>query len=149
VIRRLGRFSRLLPADRARLVKAAFLIGAIKLGLWVLPFHVLRRLMAKLTYSVNDSHEVDQAAVARAVWAVLTAGRHMPWAITCLTRATAAQVLLGRLGEPTHLRLGVAKDEQGQLRAHAWLESGDEIIIGDEGDLSDFTKLPPLEMRLG
>ena len=105
--------------------------------------------MAKLTYTFSDSHEADQAAVTRVVWAVMAAGRPMPWAVTCLTRAMAAQVLLGRLGEPTNLCLGVAKDEQGQLRAHAWLESGDEIIIGDEGDLSAFAKLPPLEMRSG
>lgn len=146
MIGRLGRFFRLGAADRARLAKAALVISAIRLALRLLPFRVVRRLLVRSTITANDLAKPDRAAVAQIAWAVAAAGRHMPWAATCLTRAMAAQMLLGRIGEPTHLHLGVAKDEQGRLKAHAWLESDGTIVIGDDGDISSFARMPPLEI---
>ena len=53
----------------------------------------------------------------------------------------AGQVLLGRQGEPSELRLGVAKDDWGALQAHAWLESNGAVVVGGELDLGEFTPL--------
>ena len=53
--------------------------------------------------------------------------------------------LLGRLGYSTSLRIGVARNEKGKFQAHAWIEDGGEILIGELNDLDRFTVLPPLE----
>ena len=53
----------------------------------------------------------------------------------------AGQVLLGRQGEPSVVRLGVAKDDRGLLQAHAWLESNGVVVIGGEVELGQFTPL--------
>jgi hypothetical protein len=42
----------------------------------------------------------------------------------------AMQVLLGRLGQRSELRLGVARKLGGQLEAHAWVETQGRIVIG-------------------
>ena len=51
---------------------------------------------------------------------------------TCLTRALACRLMLARRGEPSVVRLGVAKDGDA-FAAHAWLESGAEILTGADG----------------
>src|SRR5437867_11533874 len=45
----LRKFLRLSANDRRLLVSAALLLGAIRLGLWLLPFQTLRQLLAKMT----------------------------------------------------------------------------------------------------
>jgi hypothetical protein len=57
----------------------------------------------------------------------------------------AAQVLLSRQGRPAHLQIGVAKSQEGQLEAHAWVESQGWIVIGKLNDISRFTPFPPLD----
>ena len=134
--------------DQLRLVRAAFLILFIRLGLQLMPFRTLRRLLSKMGRVRQDALPPDEVSIRQVVWAVSAAGRRMPWASTCLTRALAAQVMLGRLGEPTALSIGVAKDEQDKFKAHAWLESRGEVVIGGEESLTEFTKLPDLERKI-
>jgi hypothetical protein len=53
--------------------------------------------------------------------------------------------LLVQHGEPAVLRIGVIKNEAGNLKAHAWVESRGRIMIGDSRDLFRYTPLPPVQ----
>ena len=55
-------------------------------------------------------------------------------------QALAAQVLLARQGYPACLCIGVARDENARLRAHAWVASQSSMVIGG-GDVSSYTLL--------
>jgi hypothetical protein len=143
-MQRMAKFLRLPSTHRHLLVKSVCLLGAIKLGLWLLPFRTLRRFLARMTQVAPALHEADQASIKRVVWAVAVASRYLP-EVTCLAQALAGQVLLARRGHLVRLRLGVAKGEAGQLQAHAWVESQGQILIGSIEDLGRFTPLPPLE----
>jgi hypothetical protein len=83
----------------------------------------------------------DSAVVARVVGAVQTAGRWVPEA-TCLAQALAAQTLLARHGCPSHLHIGVGRDEQGKFVAHAWLEWQAIVIIGGSEVNSRYAVMP-------
>jgi hypothetical protein len=72
---------------------------------------------------------VGNGAVDRIAWAVATVARYVPGA-SCLTQAFATQIILARAGEISDLRIGVTRNGAGQVRAHAWLESHDRIVIG-------------------
>jgi len=63
---------------------------------------------------------VDDAALAEWVDRVL---RRLPppWRHTCLKRALVLHYLIQRAGRDSELRIGVRRDELGQLAAHAWL----------------------------
>ena len=124
--------------DRHLLVSAVFLLGAIRLGLWLLPFQTLNRLLQKITQLKTEVQEVNSATVDRVAWAVMVASRYIPGAL-CLAQALAAQVLLGWRGYQTDLRIGVAR-KKGQLRAHAWVQSRGKIVIGGLGNL--YTPVP-------
>ena len=144
-MKRLRKFLYLTASDRQLLVSAGLLLGTIRLGLWLLPFQTWRRLLVRMTQTAEELPQTNQLCVDKVVWAVEVASRYMPGRVKCLARALATQVLLGRCGHLAQLRIGVAKSEQGQLEAHAWVESQGRIVIGGLKDLARYTPLPPLE----
>jgi hypothetical protein len=142
-MKRLRKFLYLAPRDRRLLVSTTILLGAIRLGLRLLPFRTMRRMVIQLAQTPTGLHPTKQYSVDRLAWAVTVASRYVPKA-TCLAQALAAQVLLGRYGYLSQLRLGVARDEEGRLEAHAWLESHGRIVVGG-GELSRYTLLSGME----
>lgn len=140
-MKRLHKLISLTSSDRQLLGKTALLLGIIRLGLWLLPFQTLRRLVVKMTQTTSVQKQ-DQVCVNKVVWAVRIVSRYMPGKIKCLARALTTQVLLGRHGYQSQIRIGVAKNQQGQLEAHAWVESQGRIIIGGLKDLGRYTPLP-------
>lgn len=140
-MRPLRRFAALPGSDRARFLRTLPLVWAIRLGLWVLSFGRLRKIVAGL--AGRPSHRSPSPGEEdRICWAVDSASRFSP-SSTCLTRALSAKLLLSRAGHPAALRIGVAKGQGEQLRAHAWVEVGGRVVIGDHR-LSEFTPLPSL-----
>jgi hypothetical protein len=117
-------FAALSPQDRRLLLRALFLVAAVRTGLFALPFRTVQRLTARAGRRAAPIH-----TVGRCVWAVRTASRFVPCA-SCLTQALAAQVLLARSEHDSRVEIGVTKDEQGRFCAHAWVVCGQEIVIG-------------------
>jgi len=145
-MKRLGKVLRLSSAEQRLLIKAALLLGIIRLGLGVLPFKTLRRLLAKLTATPHMGwRKIDRSSAERVTWAVEVAARHLPWVGSCLTQALVAQVLLARRGHSALLRIGVVRGEEGKLEAHAWLESRGKVVIGGSQLLERYTPLVALE----
>ncbi|HEX4601145.1 MAG TPA: lasso peptide biosynthesis B2 protein [Gemmatimonadales bacterium] len=101
------------------------LIGAVRVGLALLPFHRLRHLLAWLASGAAR----HPAPARRIAWAVAAAGRHLPGA-TCLIQALSAQTLLARHGHAARLRIGVAR-ANGGIAAHAWLERDGQPLFGE------------------
>ena len=130
-------------AEKRLLVEAIFTVGAIRVGLWLLPFRTLRRLLKSINRKNLEMQGEDLAQIEKAVWAVGAVSRYVPMA-TCLTQALAAQILLSRRGCPVRLHIGVAKSQKGRLEAHAWVESQGQVIIGGSKDLPLYTVLPSL-----
>ena len=142
----LGKFRRLSSSERRLMFGAALLLGAIRLGLWLLPFLTLRRQLAKIT-PINRRLQGEQVSVSKVVWAVEVLSRYIP-GVKCLARALATQVLLRCYGHGADLRIGVARSEKGQLQAHAWVESQGRIVSGKLKDMRRYTPLPPLEGKI-
>jgi Transglutaminase-like superfamily len=140
-MKRLVKFLQLGWSDRLLLITTAFLLGAIRLALWLLPFQTVRRLLARITQSATELQEADQDYINKAVWAVVIASQYIP-GVKCLAQALATQVLLRWRGYPTQLCIGIARGQEGQLSAHAWLESQRQIVIGGSGSMSHYTLLP-------
>jgi methyl coenzyme M reductase subunit C-like uncharacterized protein (methanogenesis marker protein 7) len=147
-MKRLHKFLSLTPSDRYLLSEALLLLGAIRLGLWLLPFHTLRRLLAKVSQPKAKLREATQAFVDKVVWAVAVASHYVPGA-RCLAQALATQVLLERRSYPTQLHIGVARGKGGQMSAHAWVESQGQIVIGGSGNMALYIPVPLHEVESG
>ena len=134
-----------LPAfERRLLLRAAFLVSGIRLGLSAFSFRTVSRIVAQRSARNSKAHTFDDNLVKRITWSVGIAARYVP-AATCLTQALSAMSLLSEFGQPAFLRIGVAKSSEGKLEAHAWVESGGEIVIGNLSDLSRYRVLSPID----
>ena len=109
-------------------------LGAAWIALRLLPF---KRLSAGWGAPGTESAATDPHADRRFVdgisWAVRAAGRRTPWRSTCLVQALAARWMLRRRRIPSTIYFGLAKDEAGELEAHAWLRSGATVLTGGRG----------------
>jgi hypothetical protein len=145
-VKRLHKYLCLPAAHRRLLVASALWLWGIRIGLWLLPFQTLRRLLAATTHRTATALQPDPPTIDRVAWAVEVASRYVPMA-TCLTKALAMQVLLGQLGCPSSLRLGVARSAEGQFTAHAWVECDGRVVMGGWKEVSRYIPLPPLTGR--
>jgi hypothetical protein len=91
------------------------------------------------------SHSSPEKATTEKIgWAISVAKRFVPKG-DCLPQALAAESLLMKNGYPAELRIGVVKTDRGGLEAHAWVESGGRLVVGDlTQGLSTYAPLPPL-----
>jgi transglutaminase superfamily protein len=133
----LRKFAQLDRRDKRLLLRVLVVVAAVRVALWVLPFGTLRKLMS---HFANPRGSRPAVAPHRLVWAVTAASRRIPSA-TCLTQALALHLLCRRRGWPTQLQIGVARSN-GAFRAHAWVEHGGEILIGEPASPNAFTPLP-------
>lgn len=127
------------PAEQRMLVRAAVVVPAVRLALSLLPFRIVHRLVSRSVRRGPRSAGVSAMAVVRGVRAIAA---RVPGA-SCLTQALSAAMLLSRYGHEGVLRVGVALDGDGRLRAHAWLESDGVTILGEPAP-GAFTAFPPL-----
>ena len=138
---RLNKFLRLPSHEKILFIKAWILLGIIRLGLSLLPFSTLIKVLSvisPLVARVDEELSEDQL-----VWAVETASRSVPKA-TCLAQALTVQLFLKKSGRQARLRIGVAGGKNSALNAHAWVESRGKVITGGPNP-ADFTSLLTLE----
>ncbi|MDX8510734.1 lasso peptide biosynthesis B2 protein [Mesorhizobium captivum] len=115
------------------LARCLAVVGAVRLGLTFSSYNRIRSLVTRLD-ARNDASVADLRRVA---WGVAAAARFVPGA-SCLTQALAGHYLLARQGHASKIRIGIDRNS-AELNAHAWLISGDRIVLG--GSISGFTHL--------
>lgn len=130
-----------LPAARRRLFLRSW--GALakwRAKLWIVPFRFWRdRLQRECGARRSELDAADP--LDDVVWAVNSACRYIPKA-TCLVRALAARDVLEHSGLAAEVRIGVARDERGNVEAHAWLERQGLVVLGATDDANRFVPLP-------
>lgn len=127
----LQRIRRLRRRDGVLLARALGAVLRVRLHLLRNAHHDLRRLIESYPLLLSGSAEAPRADLAEVAWSVRNAARLVPGA-TCLTQASAGQLLLARRGYGTTIRLSVPvrAAASGTLAPHAWLMAGDTIVMG-------------------
>ena len=147
LLRYLNRFLRVRAGAKRLLVFCLALQMGIRLGLWLAPYSKIQGFAEKWANKwIPRKTSPDPTFESRVVWAIMASSRLVP-RCTCFVRALAAQMLFRREEVQTELRVGIAKDSNGRLKGHAWLEKNGEVLIGGMEDLSQYTLLPPLEAK--
>jgi hypothetical protein len=129
-------------SDRLLLAEAALVVPVVRMALTILSFRLVHRGIAAATRFLRRPAPETPRTQARITWAVMVVAARVPGA-SCLTQALAASLLLVRHGHIATLRVGVAKNDDGTLRAHAWLESGGRAILGEPAP-GVFVPFPPV-----
>lgn len=138
-----GKFLRLDPRDRRLFLSALFLLAVVRIGLSVLPFKNLTKILGKLSRVVRYQHSCPPSLPDRIAWAIEKASAYVP-AAKCLCRGLVGQVLLSWHGVSSDLHIGIFKRSESELEAHAWVETDGRVLIGDLEDLSRYVLLPSL-----
>jgi hypothetical protein len=125
------------------LAKIWLLEAAIRFALWVFPFAQVRRLVARLGRCRVRPGPGGRPRPEVMVRAVTLAARFIPRG-SCLTQALTMEVLLRRAEFRPRLQIGLMRDAEGAVRAHAWIENEGRVVIGD-GARDQFEPLPTLE----
>jgi hypothetical protein len=135
-----GKFIRKSGADRLLLGEAFGSLAIARLAIRLAPFRriepFLGRRMAESPRAVRTHAETAK----RISWAVRTAGRYTPWKSACLAQAIAAKMMLKIRGATSTLYLGLKRNEDEGLCAHAWLRHGETILTGRPG-LEEFVMI--------
>lgn len=148
-MRNIRKLMRLPLEDKLLLLKTAFLILGVRIALSLLSFHTVRTRLAHLGKSTDAPLlGADARIVRKVIWAADVTSHYLLPDRPCLTKALVAQMLLSRRGCQTTLRIGVLRDSDRSLLAHAWLEHNGNIVVGHLNDLWRFTPLPPLDVKI-
>ena len=137
----LQKFRLLPPTDRTLLVQAVLLLAVTRVALACLPFRFVRRLFSPPVPPSGPPAHASSRAVDRIGWAVHAAGRRMLKTKPCLAQALVAHRFLIRSGHASELKIGVTRDDMGNLAAHAWVECRKNVIIGNLPDLARYRPL--------
>ena len=130
-MKKIAKFFALPAPDRALVLQSLAAIAAMRAGLWTIPFARARRLADAMSRPMRATLSGARPSPERIAWAVAAASRAVPGAGNCLVRALATGIVLRRYGYPSELKFGVMKPVDGRFGAHAWLESGGVVVIGD------------------
>jgi hypothetical protein len=132
-----------MPADeRALMLEAAALLPVVKLVQAALPFKRWRSLLTHRR-PPRGSTRFSEQAIAQAVD---RARRGVPGVYKCLPVAYAGHLLLHRHGHASTVQVGVARDAEGKVEAHAWVECRGRVLLGELPDLGRFVPFPPLRV---
>lgn len=132
---KVAKLRRLAGAERRLLLRAGVLLPLVDLGLRVLGFTRVRRLLARGTVPVAEAPAAAEGRneAETLAWAVAVAARHHLYPMKCLPRSLVLWRMLARRGIPSELCIGVRHDERG-FRAHAWVEhAGRPLGEGEDG----------------
>lgn len=120
-------------------VQAFGWLTLVRLGLRFLPFAQLQAKVDRMAQKPNRAQ--GYYTLYGLVWAVEAATRVMPGGAKCLARAMTTQILMGQNGYPYDLCIGVLKGTTGELKAHAWIESDQKIVMGWLPEIERYKRL--------
>jgi transglutaminase superfamily protein len=126
---KLSKILALSASELSMLAEAAFAVVAIRVALWLFEFGRLNATLDRLA-AIAAKASAATPPVERIAWAVKAVSARVPRA-SCLTQALALRLMLERRRVPATLRIGVARTPESSVEAHAWLECGGNIVIGE------------------
>lgn len=141
---KLSKYVRLNSSDRALLFNAFILLNLIRFGLFLLPFSKLLKSLTMYNTVCNkylDKKTIEQADVQLIVDAVHTSNYYVLGNSKCLAKALTTQTLMSNYGYASDLKIGVAKENNSDFQAHAWVEYRGKVIIGNVHNLSSFVPI--------
>jgi len=145
-MKRFVKFWQLAPVERRLLFSALGSLTIVRLGLWVLPLQRILAYLKRLQLQTSEapkSGENSEVSATQIAWAIRSVGRYLPGGGNCLVQSLAGQFMLARRGYASQLHIGAAR-EDGEFKAHAWVECQGQIIIGAAG-VSQYTPFPNME----
>jgi hypothetical protein len=126
--------------------EVSFLLILTRAALALLPYRLVQRMADR--FGDRRVADVEPGQYQQTLtWAASGLGKYVLGERPCLVQAMVVRGMLARAGVATDLRIGVRKDIEGTLKAHAWLERHGEVILGGRRSPSLYLALAPLQQN--
>jgi hypothetical protein len=124
-------FMKLSSKEKQLALQSLFWVSRLRLMIWIFPFPYVQKRVQKMGSSTSrkDSNPDHLVTMHRISFMIQMAARYVP-SSTCLVQALAGYILFSKYGFTTLIKIGVL-NEDGQFEAHAWLEYGDDVVLGE------------------
>ena len=143
---KLVKFLNLNKQERQLFIQAYVLLMLIRLGLFLLPFQTLKKILGKVSQIGKPTNsQITTRSIAQVI---NRSSRFSPGTVLCLAKALATDTLMNIYGFPCQLHIGVAKGQDNNLEAHAWVEAEGKVVVGYLPDLSRFKAMYSPEEHL-
>lgn len=131
ILRKIKTFFKIDNKAKLNFIKAYIYCGIARGVILFLPFNKLRKKMGSKGGESSEKESKEIYKVARNItWGVLEASKYTPWESKCLVQALTVQRMLKEKGISSTIYLGVKKDENNKMLAHAWVRCGEYILTG-------------------
>lgn len=138
---RTGAFFKCSLTEKLCLLHIVIYVCAARLVLRHFPFRMAVKIFWELgsIRTPFSRHKAQpEATLLRAQWALAAASGLIPGAKNCLVRALVLHTFLENHNIASTLRWGFARNKEGSVEGHAWLEHDDRVIIGAVDGLEAF-----------
>ncbi|MEN6553066.1 MAG: lasso peptide biosynthesis B2 protein [Methanobacterium sp.] len=124
-------FMKLSSREKHLALQSLFWVLRVRLMIWIFPFPQVQKRVQKMASSASrkDSKPDHVFSIHRIRFMIMVASRYVPRA-TCLVQALAGYIVFSKYGYSTQIKIGVL-NEDGVFEAHAWLERGDKVVLGE------------------
>jgi hypothetical protein len=133
LFRKVKTFFRLEKSLLKLLPEALFFILLAQIGLAFYSFQKLSKSMGKLMDESPNKDNKHTALLDQIGQSINMIANNLPWEAACYPRALCAKWMLIRRKINSTLYLGVKKNKVGITEGHAWLRSGNQIVVGKKG----------------
>ena len=131
---KMKRFLRLPGKVKAMISEALYYAAKYRWLLLHKPFHAIAAdLGSERTESDMEVSSAYHDTIRSVAWAINAVCNRTPWESMCLVRAFCAKRMLRKRGLPATVYMGVQKDKDGKLVAHAWTRCGAFFVTGGDG----------------
>lgn len=129
--RKIRNFRNINTKDKLLFFEAFLLCGIARVIILLIPFKKIKKYIGR--YSQESPQEINTLhykTIRRVAWAVNIASKYTPWESKCFVQALVAQYMLKKRKIYSTLYLGIAKNGENGISAHAWLRSGKVFVTG-------------------
>lgn len=144
-MKKLFKFLKFSQSDRKLFLQAYVLMMFVRLGMLLLSFKKLQSLILKANLLRLLASATPNLTAKDIAMAVNRSARFSPGEVKCLAKALTTAVLMEIYSLPYQTKIGVAKGENNNLQAHAWVESEEKIVMGYLADLSRYVAMSSVE----
>lgn len=133
-LKKLNKFILLTSEERRLFFEAVCYALSTRAQITFLPFRQYAGFLGIPHKESNIQPDPDQLTIVYKVFrAMRRSSVYLPFREKCLIDAIVMKKMLFRRNIESTLYLGVAKESEKQLIAHAWLRCGENIITGRKG----------------
>ncbi|CAN5387193.1 hypothetical protein BH23BAC1_BH23BAC1_05740 [soil metagenome] len=140
------RFYGLSLSDKLLLMEVGVLLAFLRFILKFIPLNRIYPLLKKNPSKPVYNYKDQLNYTSRIIWAVEKSGKYL-LKKKCLAQALAVHLLLNKKRIKNELEIGFIRN-RNNYSAHAWIKSGDKVLIGDNQRLHLYFRIPLMQSKV-